>query len=286
MAGMEKIVTDELVFEVADRLTAHGRKVSNRVIWDQIGGGSMTTIAATLRRWRERQQLKTDQSLDRAPLPEPIADAMRDAVDRLWQAAQAETQKEIERLLQGMNERVATATAERDEALSELQATVEDLDTTRGKVASLDAAATAAQQEAEALRIELASASKKADIATTRVEEIDKRANVLSAELARVHEEATGDRQRHVDAATKLNAQLEALRADLSIALAASRAQEQQNAELSRQAKESANHLGIAETERHSARKDAAEARESAARLEGQIAAMLAQHAELIRALG
>jgi len=95
MAGLEKIVTDDLVFEVADRLDTQGQKVSNRAIWDQIGGGSMTTIAAALRRWRERQQLKNEQASERPALPEAIAETMRDAVDRLWKAAQEETQKGV-----------------------------------------------------------------------------------------------------------------------------------------------------------------------------------------------
>lgn len=32
MAGLERIVTDELVFSIADRLDAEGRKVSNRLV--------------------------------------------------------------------------------------------------------------------------------------------------------------------------------------------------------------------------------------------------------------
>jgi len=65
MAGLDKIVTDELVFSIADRLTAEGRKVSNRVLWDHIGGGSMTTIAGALRRWRESARRQPGSPLER-----------------------------------------------------------------------------------------------------------------------------------------------------------------------------------------------------------------------------
>lgn len=285
MAGLEKIVTDELVFEVADRLAAEGRKVSNRLIWDQVGGGSMTTIAATLRRWRERQQLKTNQVSDRVPLPEPIAATMRDAVDRLWKAAQDETQKEIDRLTQAMNERVAEATAERDGALAELQATVEELQTAQAMRTGLEAEATAAKQQTETLRTELASIAMQADTATARAVEIERRADDLSVELGRVHEEAKAERQRHEDAMMQIGGQRDAAQAELAAAQATARMEQQQNAELARNAAESAARLKLAKSERDSARQEATDTRESAARLQGKIDAMTAQQAELMRAL-
>ncbi len=81
MAGLDKIVTDELVFSIADRLSAEGRKVSNRVLWDHIGGGSMTTIAGALRRWRERQQIRSELPAERIALPESVGLALRGAVE-------------------------------------------------------------------------------------------------------------------------------------------------------------------------------------------------------------
>lgn len=147
MAGLEKVVTDELVAETADRLLRAGGKVTNRLIWTEIGGGSMTTIANALRRWRENQELKAEAPAERAPLPEVIAEAMRDATDKLWKAAQVETQKEIDALTQAMNERVANANAERDSALAELQAAAEELEAVK---VQLDDADTLAQQQTEA----------------------------------------------------------------------------------------------------------------------------------------
>ena len=54
MADNAKLVTDELVAQVAEKLVAAGERVSNRAVWSAIGGGSMTTISAALRRWRDR----------------------------------------------------------------------------------------------------------------------------------------------------------------------------------------------------------------------------------------
>lgn len=120
------------LFETANRLAANGQKASNRAIWSAIDGGSMTTISQALRRWREQQELRTEPPIERAPMPAPmpaaVADAMYDAVSRLWRAAQTETQAELDQLTQAMNARVAEAHGERDEALAELQTTVEELE--------------------------------------------------------------------------------------------------------------------------------------------------------------
>lgn len=285
MAGLEKIVTDELVFEVADRLVGEGRKVSNRMVWDQIGGGSMTTIAAALRRWRERQQLESAPAPARTPIPESIAAALRDAVDRLWQAAQEETQKEIERLTQAMNARVAEAVAERDAALGELQATVEELRALEVKSADQESALLAGRQVAGALQDELAKAGERAMRAETRAVEIERRADDLGDELERVHAEAQAERERQAAALAQLGGQFKEVRAELADAHRLAQALEQQKAALERQVAESAAQQVTAEAARDSARQEAATTRENAARLQGQIEAMTAQHAALLQAM-
>lgn len=286
MAGLEKIVSDALVFETADRLAAEGRKVSNRMVWDQIGGGSMTTIAAALRRWRERQQLKAEQAPERTPLPEAIAAAMHEAVERLWRAAQEETQREIDRLTQAMNGRVAEAHAEREAALAELQTTVEELDALKTRAGALEADLQGARGEAASLRERLTEASRAAEISATKAAENARRADDLGAELARVHAEAKAERQRHGAALSGVNAQLEATRGELAKAQSALQTQGQRATDLERELTRSQERLGQAETEREAARRETAAARESAARQQGQLEAMTTQHAELLRVLG
>ena len=287
MAGLERIVTDELVFSIADRLDAEGRKVSNRLVWDQIGGGSMTTIAAALRRWRERRELKAEQPAARPPLPEPMGEVMRDAADRLWKAAQDETRKEIDRLTQAMNERVEEASAERDGALAELQATVEELQTAQARGVELDAAAVAAGQVAHGLRADLASASERAGMAEARAVEITRRADDMGLELARVHA-AT---QTQVNAAAadlaSVRSELDQVRRELAEVSARAQAQQQQHDDVRQKAAEEARQLAErmtkAEAERDHARLEAGTAREDAARLQGKVEAMTAQQADLLR---
>jgi len=123
--AIERIVTDSAVFEIADQLTANGEKVTNRAIWTAIGGGSMTTISQSLRRWKEQQEIQVIQPIERTPLPAAIVDVLHTAAAQLWQAAQAETKAELEQLAQTAQARIAEAQGERDESLAELQATAD-----------------------------------------------------------------------------------------------------------------------------------------------------------------
>lgn len=133
----EKLVSDEMVFDVAEQLTAKGEKVTNRAVWSAIGGGSMTTISNALRRWRENQELKVSLSIERSPLPTAMLDVLHHAAAQLWEAAQAETKAELEQLAQATNARIAEAYSERDEALAELQATAEELEQTKAELGAL-----------------------------------------------------------------------------------------------------------------------------------------------------
>ena len=133
----EKLVSDEMVFEIATQLTAKGEKVTNRAVWSAIGGGSMTTISNALRRWRENQELKVSLSIERSPLPTSMFDVLHHAAAQLWDAAQSETKAELEQLAQATNARIAEAHCERDDALTELQTTAEELEQTKAELGAL-----------------------------------------------------------------------------------------------------------------------------------------------------
>ena len=289
MAGLEKIVTDDLVFGIADRLAGEGAKVTNRLVWDHIGGGSMTTIAGALRRWREKQLLKAETPAARVPLPDGVAEGMRQAVERLWNAAQKETQKEIDRLTEAMNARVAEAVAERDSALAELQSTVEELQGWQGKAAALEDALKDTRQEGERLRGDLAAATGRAGEAEARVMELGRRADDLQAELARVHDDARAERERQAAAVAAGQAEFDRLREELATLKATAQADQQNHADAAKQAREQAERLADtlarAGIDRDEARREAADARENTARLQGQVEAMTAQQAELMKAI-
>ena len=172
----EKLVSDEMVFEIAEQLTAKGEKVTNRAVWSAIGGGSMTTISNALRRWRENQELQVNQSIERTPLPAAMVEVVHYAAIQLWDAAQAETKAELEQLAQATNARIAEAHCERDEALAELQATAEELEQTKAELGAL-------RIEAEALRAQtvlVTEAIHRAELAEVAHEELKMRADQLS----------------------------------------------------------------------------------------------------------
>ena len=159
--AIERIVTDETVFEIADQLTANGEKVTNRAVWSAIGGGSMTTISQALRRWKERQVLQVTQPIERTPLPASLVDVLHNAATQLWEAAQAETKSELEQLAQATNARIAEAQSERDDTLAELQTTAEELEQVK---AERDAAQAEIDSKAQQL------ANRTAELATLQTE--------------------------------------------------------------------------------------------------------------------
>ncbi|MDD1606965.1 MAG: DNA-binding protein [Methylococcaceae bacterium] len=159
--AIERIVTDEAVFEIADQLTANGEKVTNRAIWSAIGGGSMTTVSQSLRRWKERQEIQVSQSIERTPLPAALVDILHNAAAQLWDAALAETKSELEQLAQATNARIAEAHAERDDTLAELQTTAEELEQVK---AERDAAQVEIDNQAQQL------ATSAAELATLKTE--------------------------------------------------------------------------------------------------------------------
>src|SRR6202008_3197529 len=121
-------ITEEMIAEIANRMADEGQKVSPLAIWSEVHTGSVVAVAAALRKWRETRDLRATQVTERPALPEVVTDTMRDALDRLWTSAQDEAERAVARRLQSMRERVEDASNERDNALEELQTTVQELD--------------------------------------------------------------------------------------------------------------------------------------------------------------
>ena len=217
--GIERVVTDSMVFEVADRLTAAGEKVTNRAIWSAIGGGSMTTISQALRRWKDSQVLQVAQPIERAPLPASIIDVLHGAAAQLWDAALNETKSELDQLAQATNARVAEAQNERDDTLAELQTTAEELEQVKAErdgalaeIVGRDQKLAANATELALLQAELntqvlatSEAAHRAETAEAARAELQARVEQITGLLA---DEQTARRQAETDA--------NALRADTS----------------------------------------------------------------------
>ncbi|MDD1606971.1 MAG: DNA-binding protein [Methylococcaceae bacterium] len=202
--ALERIVTDSVVFEIADQLTANGEKVTNRAIWSALGGGSMTTVSQALRRWKEQQEIQVSQPIERAPLPAALVDVLHQAAAQLWQAAQAETKSELEQLAQATNARIAEAQSERDDTLAELQTTAEELEQVKAErntaLSELDSKAkqlTTAITELNTQALTITEATHRADTAEAARAELLARVEQLS-ELLKAEQAANlADKERH-----------------------------------------------------------------------------------------
>ena len=223
--GIERVVTDTMVFEVADQLTAAGEKVTNRAIWTAIGGGSMTTISQALRRWKESQVLQVAQPIERAPLPAPIIDVLHAAAAQLWDTALNETKSELDQLAQATNARVAETQNERDDTLAELQTTAEELEQVKAgrdaglaeitsrdqKLAANTTELARLQAELNAQAIATSDATHRAETAEAARAELQARVEQITSLLA---DEQAARRQAETDA-NALRADTSKLAADL-----------------------------------------------------------------------
>jgi chromosome segregation ATPase len=188
-------VTDELVAEIANRMAEEGQKVSPLAIWSEVHTGSVVSVAAALRKWREARSSGVPQVAERPALPEAVTDTMRDALDRLWTSAQDEAERAVARRLAGMRQRADDACNERDDALAELQNTVQELETVHGQ---LDHMADAYQAKADAgarLEEDIALAIQRTDEAETRAQELAARISTLEAELERATSDLAAERE-------------------------------------------------------------------------------------------
>jgi chromosome segregation ATPase len=209
--AIERIVTDDAVFEIADQLTANGEKVTNRAIWSAIGGGSMTTVSQSLRRWKEQQEIQVSQPIERTPLPASLVDVLHHAAAQLWETAQAETKAELEQLAHATNARIAEAQSERDDTLAELQTTAEELEQVK------EERETALSWMEQILRESIDEADIKLNTQALAITEATHRADTaeahraeLSARVEQLSQLLTDQQTAHQAEATELRAELNA----------------------------------------------------------------------------
>ncbi|TDG04557.1 DNA-binding protein [Paraburkholderia guartelaensis] len=209
-------ITDELVAEIADRMADEGQKVSPMAIWSEVHTGSVVAVAASLRKWREERAPRVQQVVERPGLPETVTDTMRDALDRLWTSAQDEAERAVARRLLSMRERVEDACNERDNALEELQSTVQELDALQVQLDNLTRAYETKPNAGSGLEEDIAGAIERADAAEKRAEELAERVSALEAELERAVAELAAEREAHAAQAAEAEAAAAAAAAEAS----------------------------------------------------------------------
>ena len=183
MSKDAELITDELVAAIADRMVEEGKRVSPVTIWSEARGGSLVAIVAALERWREARQPRTPDLQVPAGLPEGLAETIMSAAGRIWTSSQDEAEKAFSQRLAAMSQHAEATLAERDEALAEFQRFTDEIEAGRQRLAALTDALNASENAATRLGTELATATGRADVAETRVEELVQRVSVADADL-------------------------------------------------------------------------------------------------------
>jgi len=251
----------------------------------------MNAASAVMREWRRQQTVQAAPVA--VTIPEGVQLAHSQALAALWMQAQelaneslrtAQTAWETERTeLDAMRQEMATA--------YETQAT--ELEATQERATEIqhaaDAAAEGYTKELAAVREQLAAATTRAERAEARVAEIEKRADGLQGELTRAHQDADQVRAELETLRKDSAAEIERLRSELAgvraKAEAAEEAHQAQRKTAAAEAHRAAELLTKAQAERDTARQQAGEAREGAAKLAGQLEAVQSQNAALLATL-
>lgn len=112
--------------EIRDRIIATANTLvsegidnpTNDQVRERMGGGSLSHISPVMREWRESRKAEVVAALD---MPADLKKAVETSLGQLWGMASKLATASVENFRQEAEAAVADATAERDEALNEIQ---------------------------------------------------------------------------------------------------------------------------------------------------------------------
>lgn len=112
--------------EIRDRIIATANALvsegidtpTNDQVRERMGGGSLSHISPVMREWRESRKAEVVAALD---MPADLKKAVETSLGQLWGMASKLATASVENFRQEAEAAVADATAERDEALKEIQ---------------------------------------------------------------------------------------------------------------------------------------------------------------------
>ena len=178
-------ITRDQIFAVADELDAAGQNATLAAVRKALGGGSFTTISEGMTDWKARKAAK--ETPLREPAPPAVADRLAELGAEVWSAA-----------LELANGRLATERDALDAARRQLETdkteaaeladqVTAELELVKAALQTATQGEQAARSESDSLRQALAELGLLAATSEARAIEIEKRAQDLNAELARVH---------------------------------------------------------------------------------------------------
>jgi chromosome segregation ATPase len=289
--GRKALHTQEEVFAAADRMSGAGEDVTASALLATLGGGSLTTIYKHLDAWEATRKDKP------RPVMIDMPEMVKAAFAQAWQAAALEAGKEVATIRDKADTEVKAITKRFGEALTNIERLEAEANE---EAARLEALSDQVAQQDKALQV---AATKEAALSAT-VEQMQQQIKAQQAELERVHSEAESERQARKQETERLTGEIERERqAAETIRQQAASDANQHRQENERQGAEIAKLTALLETEREKqteqqrrtseaeaalqeARQETNAAKEAAARWQGQVEAMTAQHAEWIKTLG
>lgn len=108
----------ERIINAANTLTAEGvENPTNEQVRERMGGGSLSHISPVMREWRESKKAEVVAALE---MPAELKKVIESSIGQVWTAASKLASATVESFRQEAQESIEAATAERDEALSEI----------------------------------------------------------------------------------------------------------------------------------------------------------------------
>ena len=181
---MSQKITQDIVNQVADQMSAQGQNVTIDSVRQALGGGSFTTISPLVKAWKESNIVEAAAA---EAMPAEAERASAEAARVIWSAAQRVAAERIEAARAQADDAVREATASADEAVAEvarLEADLRDMtekhEWASEKARDLDkevVQVTSAKDSAESRLAEI-----KADAATAREDARDAERRAATAE--------------------------------------------------------------------------------------------------------
>ena len=251
----------------------------------------MNAVSTVMKEWRQAQT--TQAAPVAVAVPEAVQQANAAAVAALWLNATELANQSLRSAQAAWDKERAELDDMRAELADSYEAQAAEFETTKKQLADSEATTAEQAQELAAVRQREVEAINRAERAEARISEIEHRAADLRGELDRALAETERQRAELAEARAKAAVEIEAAhtateaaRAELVKVQAKNDAQAEAHAEQGKQAaaeiNRTAERMTKIEADRDSARKEAGEAREAAAKLAGKLEAVTSQNVELL----
>jgi chromosome segregation ATPase len=182
-------ITKDQIFAVADELDAAGQNATLAAVRKALGGGSFTTISEGMTEWKARKAAK--ETPLREPAPPAVADRLAELGAEIWSSALDLANARLAAERDSLDAARLQLEADKAEAAELADQVTAELELAKAALATAAAAEQAARNESDGLRQMLADQNLRAATSEARANEIEKRANDLNAELARVNQQNT-----------------------------------------------------------------------------------------------